>query len=193
MPVLNFKNSMKTNNPLLELFSSFTSEAFRLETLPHYTVPEAEAAMHKYFNGELFPDHAEHSEWLDMLDRCSETGKKVIRVRVLPRQWTPYLNFEFDWGYLYNALHGEQIFVIEEDVYLERFGQSPRDWWMFDSTAIGLMNYSEDGSFVGAALVPTSDTTYLDIRNQIITIATPLREYLKVDRRSDIRQTRRSQ
>lgn len=100
-----------SENPLPRLFSAFQTEAFRLETLPEYRVPEEREEIERYFAGESLPAHKSHREWLDALDGWRAAGKRVMRLRVVPHDAGPYLNFEIEWGYLYNALHGEDIYL----------------------------------------------------------------------------------
>lgn len=171
-----------SNNPLPKLFSAFASEAFRLETLPQYAVEDEREELSRFLSGELFPTLTAHQAWLDALDGWRETGKQIIRVRVVPERKTPYLAFETEWGYRYNTQHGEQVFMIAEEDFKRRFGGNVHDWWMFDRKTAVVMNYGHDGSFAGADEVVSDGAFYRDVRDRVLDDAITLKAYLQRER-----------
>lgn len=170
-----------SDNPLPPLFSTFTSEAFRLETLPRYLVPEEAEELQRYLDGEPLPLHTRHQEWLVALDDWRDQGKTIVRVRLLPRQITQYQEFELAWGYPYNAQHGEKIYIITADLYQLHFGAEAHDWWLFDNQTAADMKYGEKGEFLGAERAAT-DEPYRDMRSKLLEYAVPLNEYFRLRR-----------
>ena len=164
------------------MFSSFESEAFRLETLPQYKVAEENDELQRFLSGELFPTHANHREWLNALESWTSAGKKIIRVRVLPKIKMPYLRFEIEWAYLYNVKCGEEIFFLEEEDYHRLFDVPLYDWWMFDQKTTVKMIYGTEGDFHGGEYIPDIDLRYREVRDSVLSIAIPLKEYLRRER-----------
>lgn len=136
-----------------EAFDSFKSSAVRLETLPYYDIEatgESES-YRKYLNGEVDRSY-ESDEWLQKLKDWTANGKTVKRIRVLPveSKWNPYLNFEIDTGYPFNAECGEEIvFVREEELEPEDI---ENDFWILDGKTAIIMKY-DSGKFVGMDFV----------------------------------------
>ncbi|MGO4759352.1 DUF6879 family protein, partial [Streptomyces sp. 2MCAF27] len=61
-------------------FRDFQSEAWRLETLPAYKVPQEEEEILAYLAGERIDPHTHSNAYTDDLKRVRRTGKSKGRV-----------------------------------------------------------------------------------------------------------------
>ncbi len=121
-----------------ELFAMFKDEAFRLETLPVYDVPEEIEAI-KEFNETGKVINNLDQEWIDLL----KIGKPVKRLRLLSNPLSSYETFELE-VYKSNLKYGEDIRIINRD----DFNENLQDFWIFDMKWIGIMIYDKDGKFL---------------------------------------------
>jgi hypothetical protein len=171
---------MDNTNPLPELFATFRSEAFRIESLPLYTIEDNGefAQFQRYQSGGLLPDIKINEDWYRSLDEWASQGKQLFRVRVLPNDSAQYVWFEIDWFYPYNVLHGERLFFILESDFRKHFNELLHDFWMFDREHVGVMNYSDEGRFLGGAGPSLPLEKYVDLRNRILDMAMPFEDFM---------------
>jgi len=163
---------------------SFEREAFRLEVLPAYNVPEERDNLARYLAGDpLRPDP--RRPWIDFIESSVRSGKRIDRVHILPGRLTPYLRFEIEWGYLYSAQAGEEIFLLpQSDATPELLDRATLDFWLFDDTIGFMMEYDEMGRFLGSAPVTSSAriSELTALKLELLKYATPLREWLARER-----------
>ncbi|MFJ6786315.1 DUF6879 family protein [Streptomyces angustmyceticus] len=130
------------------MFDAFEREAFRLETLNDYSKSGNVNAYKTFLAGE--PQPADYNDaWVTELRSHTTKGKRVYRVHILARPLTPYLRFELGWGYQKNATGGEEFFILDTTDQPNPLEGIP-DFWLMDSLKPAVMNYSEDGAFLGA-------------------------------------------
>jgi hypothetical protein len=167
------------------MFGTFKRSAFRLETLPEYSVDEEQAEFARYLAGEPLPNVPEMEDWLDLVRRAVAQGKVFERVRVLPDPLTPYARFEIDWGYLYNATAGERIAVAPASAWAKTSTKSG-DFWLFDDEIVFAMEYDDAGAWLGTKRKPISELpTYQLIRDNARRYSIPLAAYLATIRRGE--------
>jgi hypothetical protein len=129
------------------LFATFSSVAFRLETLASYNVPEEAESIRYWREGRPPPSWQKDREWLRMVADATAAGKTMQRVRVVRRPLSDYVRMEFEWGYPDNIAIGEDIRILElgtNDVP----GMVDHDYWLFDDATVVRMEYTDDGSFI---------------------------------------------
>ncbi len=140
---------MKTLSTLL---NSYGKEAFRLETLPSYTVEsEVESLQHFLKTGEILPV-ADTETYIQTQALKIQGGKRHIRGRVVPSPITDYFRFETQVGYIPQAQNNfELYFLDQEDVVkqIEENDLSNRDFWLFDEKEVIFMQYDSAGKFLG--------------------------------------------
>ncbi|MFI6980759.1 DUF6879 family protein [Embleya sp. NPDC050154] len=135
-----------------ELFDSFDTDAFRLETLDDYGRSGNVDAYQAFLAGK--PQAADYNApWLAKLRTHTAAGRRVHRVHVLTRPLSPYLRFELGWGYRKNMTAGEEFFILDVTERANPLEGVP-DFWLFDSTTTAVMNYDEDGAFLAADVLP---------------------------------------
>jgi len=168
------------------LFESFRASAFRLETLTEYRVESEAAQLELFLQGKpLPPESSAQVEWRQLVSSAARGGRPMRRVHVVPRRLTPYLRYEIEWGYLYNAEAGEQIMLLVHDHPSQLFGTWPiNDFWLFDdgtaTCACVRMRYDAEGHFLFGQRV--TDPAELDVcrwaRDVAVAHAVTLQRYL---------------
>lgn len=127
-----------------ELFTSFERSAFRIETLPVYSVDGERDQYASFLDGELAPPNS-NDQWAQQIAVGTAAGKKYARVHVIDHDISPYIRFEIQYYYVFNAKAGEDIrFVFREDVKDLTF----TDTWLFDDSIVVDMSYTADGELL---------------------------------------------
>jgi len=136
-----------------ELFTSFRRIARRLETRDHYQVPGEEYYLEQFLSGRY--DDTEHrayfADWIEPVRAATKAGKRLERVRVVPKELTPYLRLEVRWN-RYNAEAGEDIRYLSQDK-ADELSLPAHDFWIFDSERLALMYFTADHRWLGADLI----------------------------------------
>jgi hypothetical protein len=155
-----------------KLFDGFEREAFRLETLPTYTIPGEQETLRAFLAGEPQPDAHKNAPRVETVRGNARAGKRMYRVRVLRRPLTDYLRYELAWGYHRNQAAGEDIFVLDVTEQPHPLAGLP-DFWLFDGQTAVTMAYSETGEFLGAELQPDRTEEYIRHRDTALRHAEP--------------------
>ena len=159
------------------LFRTFRRSAFRLEALPKYTVDQEADRLSQYLAGQPLPTDPNNA-WCELVRTGIEAGKKFTRVHVLPEPLTPYLRFEIDWGYLYNATAGEDIRLLLPTAPAELMRDAHSDYWIFDDEIVVAMDYDDQQRFVGPRNESAGLAAYTTLRDRLLDHAVPLQSYL---------------
>lgn len=171
------------SNLLSEYFSGFEREAFRLERLPEYEVPQEKEALALYLTGEpLPPSLRSHDTWTGFLTEAKRDGKHIQRVRVVPDHLTPYIRFEIEWCYAYSDQAGEEICVLPEAALSEITSPAGiTDFWLFDDRQAALLRYGPHGRFLSAEGLdePEEVSRLVKLKRDLLGRAVPLRQYLE--------------
>lgn len=156
-------------------FRDFRTEAWRLETLPTYRVPQEAEEFSRFLAGERFPGPYEDS-WTEMTRQRKENGGSVGRVHILTRPLSDYLRFEFERYYRHQAPIGEDIRILD---VTERENPLPgvQDFWMFDRSTVVLMHYEEDGTQIGRELYEGDPAPFIEYQRIAIAESVPFLEY----------------
>lgn len=135
-------------------FDAHRREAFRLETRQSYGVASEREEYERFLaTGELhIPDT---DQWLTRLRHFRHTGRWVGRVHVLRRPLTDYLRYEFA-VYRFTTAAGEDVRIFDATDVPDP-GLPQQDFWLFDETAVVLMEYDEDGNQLGRELLEHVD------------------------------------
>ncbi|MCO6003519.1 hypothetical protein NE236_00820 [Actinoallomurus purpureus] len=130
----------------LDLFSSFTSAARRLEVRRSYGVAEEDEPFQIFLAG-ADPDTAWFRPWLDLMSRQTGSGKRVERVRVVDDPPSDYLRFEIAHTPL-NLAAGEDIRYLLRDAS-QRLDLPPYDYWIFDDRLLVFLRFDKSNRFLG--------------------------------------------
>lgn len=152
-------------------FKTFQTEAWRLETLPQYLVPQEAEEFAAFKAGARFPGPYE-DPWMAMV-----RTRHVGRVHIVTRPLTDYLRFEFERYYQHQAPAGEDIRILD---ITDRPNPLPdvKDFWMFDRSTVVLMNYEADGTQIERELYEGDTAPFLEYQRIAIAESVPFLEYV---------------
>ncbi|WP_055524174.1 DUF6879 family protein [Streptomyces graminilatus] len=158
-------------------FDTMQREAWRLETLPVYTMPQESEKLARFLSGEKSPDDYT-SGWMDEVRQWRSEGKSVGRVHIVTRPLSDYLRFEFEYYYRHHVKAGEEIRILD---VTDRANPLPdvHDFWMFDRTKVVLMNYREDGTQISRELRSGDSAPFLEYQRIAVAESVPFLEYVK--------------
>ncbi|WP_156721808.1 DUF6879 family protein [Streptomyces apocyni] len=152
-------------------FRTFRTEAWRLETLPQYLVPQEAEEFAAFKAGARFPGPYEGA-WMAMV-----RTRNVGRVHIVTRPLTDYLRFEFERYYQHQAPAGEDIRILD---ITDRPNPLPdvQDFWMFDRSTVVLMKYEADGTQIERELYEGDPAPFLAYQRIAIAESVPFLEYV---------------
>jgi hypothetical protein len=162
------------------LFETFQKNAFRLETLSQYIVPEERAALDAFLTGTPLPPSQQIDvKWRALMKRNIESGKMMQRVHIIPSQLTPYLRYEIEWAYSYTSAIGEDIRLIVSD-YPDSIIGDHKDFWLFDDKTLVIVRYETDGTFVHGERIEEEEIIerHRNLKQKLLNRAEPLSAYL---------------
>ncbi|MEY9846796.1 DUF6879 family protein [Streptacidiphilus sp. MAP5-3] len=157
-------------------FRDFKREAWRLETLPQYLVPQEADELARFRAGEIFPEIQEDG-WTAQIRRHRAEGRSMGRVHVLCRPLSDYLRFEFSRYYRHSARAGEDIRILDV-TERENPVRGIQDFWMFDHSTVVLMNYEPDGTQINRVLHAGDIEPFLEAQRIAVAESIPFGEYV---------------
>ena len=158
-------------------FDSFQREAFRLETLPAYSMASEQAEYDTFLaTGELHIP--EDDSWLVRVRRFRRTGRWIGRVHIITRPLTDYLRYEFA-VYRHTVQAGEDVQILDLTDQPNP-GLPSQDFWLFDEETLVLSVFSADGRTGGFARAPDPALTRQcrTVRDEVWSRAIPFAEYV---------------
>jgi len=169
-------------------FDSFEHSAFRLETLPVYSVPEEADDFQRFLSGESLPISM-NEEWCDWTRQQTLLGKTLQRVRVISLPLSSYLRFEIDWRYVYSNVAGEEIYLLEKSK-IPADMLSLADFWLFDGRVLVRLRYDSNGHFIAeeADIAASSISIYREAATSLLSLGTPLKQFLADIRNAGLRE-----
>lgn len=158
-------------------FRDYTREAWRLETLPQYLMPQEAEELAAFRAGVRVDPRAVPNEYTDDLRRLASEGRTKGRVRVVTRPLSEYLRFEFSQYYAARALAGEDIRILDVTDRPNPL-EGVQDYWMFDRTTVVLMNYEADGRQINRQVFEGDVAPLVEYRNVAVSESVPFEEYV---------------
>lgn len=157
-------------------FDGFTSQAWRLETQPVYTMPKEAESLARFLRGEPKPE-GHNAKWHARVRDYRRRGKYVGRVRVVRRPLTDYQRYQFAWGIPGNIAAGEDIRIL--DLTESDLGLPDSDFWMFDETRVVRLNYRPDGTQINREVVEGDIAPYLKWKRIAVEASVPFTSYIE--------------
>ncbi|MFH8567140.1 DUF6879 family protein [Streptomyces sp. NPDC017993] len=156
----------------------FRSEAWRLETLPQYLVPQESEEIEAFRAGRRIDPYAYSSPYAENLKRLRGEGRRKGRVHIVTQPLSEYLRFEFSRYYAPHSLAGEDIRVLD---VTGRENPLPgvQDFWMFDRTTVVLMHYEEDGTQISRELHEGDPAPFIAYQRIAVAESVPFLEYAR--------------
>ncbi|MHC5261289.1 DUF6879 family protein [Streptomyces sp. UC4497] len=159
-------------------FEATQREAWRLETLPQYLMPQEAGEFEAFKAGARIDPQTVQNEYTDRLRRHASEGRPQGRVHVLTRPLSDYLRFEFHQYYAPHSLAGEQIRILDV-TDRENPLAGVQDFWMFDHAEVVLMNYHPDGEQINREVFEGDVTPYIEYQRIAVAESVPFEEYVK--------------
>ncbi|MFJ4904514.1 DUF6879 family protein [Streptomyces sp. NPDC093249] len=158
------------------MLRGFQSEAWRLETLPQYLVPQESDELAAFRAGKLVNLGTYSSAYTEDLKRLQGEGRSKGRVHVLTRPLSEYLRFEFSRYYAPHVLAGEDIRILD---VTERDNPLPdvEDFWMFDRSTVVLMKCENDGTQISRELYEGDPAPFIEWQRIAVAESVPFLEY----------------
>ncbi|MFJ2175547.1 DUF6879 family protein [Streptomyces sp. NPDC087851] len=158
-------------------FRDFRTEAWRLETLPAYNVPQEAEEIQSFLAGERIDPHTYSNEYTEDLKRVRREGKIKGRVHIVTRPLSAYLRYEFMY-YRPHVWAGEDIRIMDVTDRINPLADC-QDFWMFDRTEVVLMNYEPDGTQISREVHGGDATPYIEYQRIALAESVPFEEYVK--------------
>ncbi|WP_256103820.1 DUF6879 family protein [Streptomyces sp. ODS05-4] len=158
-------------------FQTFRSEAWRLETLPEYRVPQEVDEIVAFRSGERIDSRSYSSRYTDELKRQRREGKSKGRVHVLARPLSDYLHFEFMY-YGVHAAAGDQIRIMDVTDRPNPLAEV-QDFWMFDRAEVVLMHYEPDGKQISREVLEGDVARFREYQQIALDESVPFEEYVR--------------
>jgi hypothetical protein len=143
------------------LFKRFRHTAYRLENLQAYGVGYEDESFRAFAVGEPLASDPAREEWTAMIRDAAAERKIFQRVHLVNEPLSEYLLYEMEWWYGPNAEAGDDVRILpawrvpaSERAALDTL----RDYWLFDSCDLWVMNYDDDGRFRFAEQVSDPET-----------------------------------
>ncbi|WP_405916275.1 DUF6879 family protein [Streptomyces sp. NBC_00728] len=159
-------------------FRGFQSEAWRLEAMPQYLMPQEAEEFAAFRSGARVDPLTVSSAYTDRLRRQAAEGRSQGRVHVVTRPLSDYLRFEFHRYYAPHAQAGEQIRILD---VTDR--QNPlagvQDFWIFDHAEVVLMNYHSDGRQISREVFEGDVSPFIEYQRIAVAESVPFEEYVK--------------
>jgi hypothetical protein len=162
------------------IFLAFRYTSYRLETLQRYDVSYEKTEYGRFLAGEAQGESRGITGWIEgTVSKAISAGKRMHRVHVVEEPLSDYIRYEFGWSYEHSMAAGEDVRIIPV-----RAGQWPDeiphcDYWLFDSSLLVVMHYSDGGSFSSAEIIDGPDKVIqADYwRDVAVARSIPFREY----------------
>lgn len=135
-----------------QLFDTFTTSAFHLETHQTYAISEEDKRLRAFREGLPRPVRSVRTTpWLRRVAVTTAQGKNWSRVHVIEQPLSEYLRYQLV-GYVESQAAGEEIRLADRGQHLELAELGP-DSWLFDagtSDAFGvLLHFDSEGQLLG--------------------------------------------
>ncbi|WP_330330537.1 hypothetical protein OHS33_12875 [Streptomyces sp. NBC_00536] len=159
-------------------FQRFTVEAWRLETLSQYLMPQEEEEFRAFKAGVRIDPQTVSNAYTERLRLQAGEGRPQGRVHVLTRPLSDYLRFEFSQYYAPHVLAGEQIRILDVTDRPNPL-EGVQDFWMFDRSEVVLMNYQPDGRQINREVYEGDPAPFLAYQRIAIAESVSFEEYVK--------------
>ncbi|MFJ7773673.1 DUF6879 family protein [Streptomyces yangpuensis] len=159
-------------------FRDFRQEAWRLETLPQYLMPQEAEEFAAFTGGARIDPGTVSNEYTDRLARQAAEGRSQGRVHIVTRPLSDYLRFEFSQYYAPHALAGEEIRILDV-TNRENPLRGVQDFWLFDRAEVVLMNYYADGRQISREVFEGDVSPFVEYQRIAVSESVPFEEYVK--------------
>ncbi|MEV7287753.1 DUF6879 family protein [Streptomyces sp. NPDC093252] len=157
-------------------FEEIKHEAWRLETLPQYLVPQEAEEFAAFREGRPLEPYTD-STYTERVSRHRGEGKHYGRVHIVTRPLSAYLRFEFSRYYRVHARVGDHIRILDVTDRPNPL-EGVQDFWMFDRSEVILMNYEADGTQINRQVFEGDVSSFVEYQSIAIAESVPFEEYV---------------
>ncbi|MFJ8336138.1 DUF6879 family protein [Streptomyces sp. NPDC094437] len=157
-------------------FAEITREAWRLETLPQYLVPQEAEEFSAFCEGRPLAPYTT-SAYSERVSRQRTEGKHQGRVHIVTRPLSDYLRFEFSRYYAVHVQAGDHIRILDVTDRPNPL-EGVQDFWMFDRSEVVLMNYEADGAQINRKVFEGDVSPFVEYQRIAIAESAPFEEYV---------------
>ncbi|GAB2778848.1 DUF6879 family protein [Streptomyces daliensis] len=157
-------------------FAEIKCEAWRLETLPQYLMPQEAEQFAAFREGQPLSPYAA-SAYTERVSRQRIEGKRNGRVHIVTRPLSDYLRFEFGRYYEAHARAGDEIRILDVTDRPNPLA-GVQDFWMFDRAEVVLMNYEADGRQINRKVFEGDVTPFIEHQRIAVAESVPFEEYV---------------
>ncbi|SEB61020.1 hypothetical protein SAMN05428945_0618 [Streptomyces sp. 2224.1] len=159
-------------------FRDFRMEAWRLETLPRYLVPQEAEEIEEFRAGKRIDPEIFSCDYTERLRKQGSEGRRQGRVHVVTHPLSEYLDFEFSRYYRPHVRAGEDIRILD---VTDRENPLPevQDFWMFDRSTVVLMHYEPDGTQISREVYEGDPAPFIEYQRIAVAESVPFLEYVK--------------
>ena len=120
--------------------------AFRLERQEQYSDPTEDEHFNRFKAGGGV--YSWRDEWVPMMRRRTADGQRMTRVRIVTEPHDDYTRFLIELARIHVPA-GEDIRYLARD-RAKDLDLPEHDFWLIDSTRVGILRFRDDASLVGA-------------------------------------------
>ncbi|WP_030413398.1 DUF6879 family protein [Streptomyces sp. NRRL S-1448] len=157
-------------------FADIKREAWRLETLPQYVVPQEAEDFAAFREGRPMTPYGP-SSYTERVSRQRAEGKCNGRVHIVTQPLSEYLRFEFSRYYETHARAGDDIRILDVTDRANPL-EGVQDFWMFDRAEVVLMNYEEDGRQINREVFEGDVSPFIEYQRIAVSESVPFQEYV---------------
>lgn len=157
-------------------FVEIEQEAWRLETLPQYLVPQEAEEFAAFREGRPLPPYTA-SPYTERVSRQRAEGKYHGRVHIVTQPLSDYLRFEFTRYYAVHVRAGDDIRILDVTNRPNPLA-GIQDFWMFDRTEVVLMNYEDDGRQINREVLDGDVAPFIEHQRIAVAESVPFEEYV---------------
>ncbi|MGX2995181.1 DUF6879 family protein [Streptomyces sp. JNUCC 64] len=157
-------------------FAGIAREAWRLETLPQYLVPQEAEEFSAFREGRPLTPYTA-SPYTERVARQRAEGKRNGRVHIVTRPLSAYLRFEFSRYYEVHVRAGDDIRILDVTGRPNPL-EGVQDFWMFDRSEVVLMNYEADGTQIDREPYDGDVSPFAGYQRTAIAESVPFEEYV---------------
>jgi hypothetical protein len=159
----------------IDFVQGYKHTAFRLERQERYNEPEEDEPFRRFLAGE--PVRGWNDEWESDMRRRTADGQRMTRVRIVTEPHDDYTRFLLELARI-NVAVGEDIRYLARH-QAKGLDLPEDDFWLIDSTRVGIMRFSDDASLIGAEVFddPAMVVRHCYYRDVACHYAVPFSEY----------------
>lgn len=168
------------NTDDMDLYSYLQSAGqslFRFESLQEYNVEGEKKEFEEYLRtGKIDLESDSFKEWCAFIEKNKEQGAEMRRVRLVTFPLTHYTQYEL-YFHQKAVEHGDDIKIIDEKNF-KKIGIRVGDYWLIDKRIALLMNYGNNGEYLGFEVIDKDVERFLNYKKLLSENSVSLHEFL---------------